>query len=90
MPRASKSFFLPAMADSFHVLPRLVAVAIAGLSFLADGCTTHREISLDSQNPSVRVSRQGILFGDTFVNPQDVPGILEDYDIPKEIGRAHV
>ena len=72
------------MAESFHVLPRLVAVAIASLSLLAGGCATHREMNLDSQNPSVRVSRQGILFGDTFVNPQDVPEILDDYDIPKD------
>ena len=72
------------MAESFHVLLRLVAVAIACLSLLAGGCATHREMNLDSQNPSVRVSRQGILFGDTFVNPQDVPEILDDYDIPKD------
>jgi len=72
------------MSDRAHVLARLVAAAIAGLSLLAGGCATHREISLDAQNPSVRVSRQGILFGDTFVNPQDVPGILGDYDIPKD------
>jgi len=72
------------MPDHAHVLPRLVAAAIACLSLLAGGCATHREISLDSKNPSVRVSRQGIIFGDTFVNPQDVPEILDDYDIPKD------
>ena len=72
------------MADRAHVLPCLVAAAIACLSLFACGCATHRELSLDSQNPSVRVSRQGILFGDTFVKPQDVPEILDDYDIPKD------
>ena len=72
------------MADCAHVVPRLVAAAVACLSLLAGGCATHREINLDAQNPSVRVSRQGVLFGDTFVNPQDVSEILGDYDIPKD------
>ena len=71
------------MADRAHVLPRLVAAAIACVSLLAGGCATHREISLDAQNPSVRVSRQGILFGDTFVRPEEVPEILSDYGVPK-------
>ena len=57
------------------------AIFCAGL--LACGCATHREITLDAQSPSVRVSRQGILFGDTFVEPHHVPEILDDYDVPK-------
>ena len=52
-------------------------------ALLLGGCATSREISFDSQHPSVRVSRLGILFGDTFVEPHEVPGILNDYDVPK-------
>ena len=62
---------------------RFARAALCAL-VLACGCSAvHREIWLDAERPSVRVSRQGILFGDTFVSPQDVPAILEDYDVPK-------
>ena len=37
----------------------------------------------DAQNPALRVSQRGVLFADTFVNPQDVPEILRGYDVPK-------
>ena len=46
------------------------------------GCATRRAIALDARNPSVRVSTQGVLFGDLFVPAHEVPAILEDYDVP--------
>lgn len=55
------------------------AVMAAALS----GCATRRTITLDSQNPSVRVSTQGVLFGDRYVEPAEVAEILADYDIPR-------
>lgn len=57
----------------------LTAVLAAVLS----GCATRRTITLDAQNPSVRVSVQGVLFGDRYVEPAEVAEILADYDIPR-------
>ena len=48
------------------------------------GCATARTVELDAAHPSVRVSTQGVLFGDEFVEPKDVPEILEDFDVPHE------
>ena len=60
----------------------MFAVAFC-MALLSCGCATRQEVTFDAQNPAVRVSRQGILFGDTFVRPEDVPSILGDYDVPK-------
>lgn len=54
------------------------------LAFAAAGCMTRRTITLDAQNPAVRVSVNGVLFGDTFVKAAEVPEILDDYDVPRE------
>lgn len=62
------------------VVPVLLAAAAA---VVLSGCATRRTITLDSQNPSVRVSTQGVLFGDRYVEPAEVPEILADYDIPR-------
>ena len=53
------------------------------VALLACGCTMRQEISYDAQHPAIRVSRLGILFGDKFVKPQEIPEILDDYDVPK-------
>ena len=82
------------MSDAAQFPPRLaraicsplagiVAGTVLCMALLACGCATRREVVFDAKNPAVRVSRQGILFGDTFVNPQDVPDILDGYDVPK-------
>ena len=55
------------------------ALAVAGL-----GCATRRVVQLDAQNPSVRCAVGGIYFGDDRVDAREVPGILEDYDIPHD------
>ena len=52
---------------------------------LGAGCSTqHRTIELDSQHPAVRMSVQGVLFGDRYVKPTEVAKILDDYDIPHD------
>ena len=61
----------------------LVARAALCMAMLACGCATRQEVTFDAKNPAVRVSRQGILFGDEFVKAEEVPGILYDYDVPK-------
>ena len=48
------------------------------------GCTTQRTLELDAQHPSILVSMQGVLFGNRYVKPAEVPEILEDYDIPHD------
>ena len=48
------------------------------------GCASQRMLELDAQHPAVRVSTQGVLFGDRYVQPTEVAEILEDYDIPHD------
>ncbi|MBO7720926.1 MAG: AzlD domain-containing protein [Kiritimatiellae bacterium] len=48
------------------------------------GCATRRTIELNAQNPAVRVTLHGVVFGDRYVDPQEVPDILEDYDVPHD------
>lgn len=48
------------------------------------GCMTRRSVQLDAKNPAVRVSLNGVLFGDVFVNPREVPEILDDYGVPRD------
>ena len=45
------------------------------------GCATHRTLELDAQHPAVEVSLLGVKFGNELVNPEEVPEILEDYDV---------
>ena len=69
--------------SSFGTIPCRFACLMLFMICLACGCATRRAVTFDAQNPAVRVSQRGILFGDTFVNPQEVPEILNDYDVPK-------
>ena len=48
------------------------------------GCTTHRTLELDAKHPAVSVSALGVKFGNELVKPEEVPGILEDYDVPHD------
>lgn len=66
------------MAKTIHILAALFCVVSA-----VCGCATRQEVSFDAQNPAIRVSHLGVLFGDTFVEPREVPELLSDYDIPK-------
>lgn len=48
------------------------------------GCaSTPDKIEFNAQHPAISVSQVGVKFGDQLVDPEDVPGILEDYDVPK-------
>ena len=51
---------------------------------VALGCTTHRTLELDAKHPAVSVSTLGVKFGDELVKPEEVAGILEDYDVPHD------
>ena len=65
-------------------LVSIVAGTILYMAFLNCGCTTQRSLELDARHPAVRVSTRGVLFGDELVRPQEVPEILEDYDVPHD------
>ena len=54
------------------------------LGCIALGCTTHRTLELDAKHPAVSVTTLGVKFGDELVKPEEVPGILEDYDVPHD------
>ena len=54
------------------------------LGCVALGCATHRTLELDAQHPAVSVTTLGVKFGDELVKPEEVPGILEDYDVPHD------
>ena len=54
------------------------------LGCVALGCATHRTLELDAKHPAVSVTTLGVKFGDELVKPEDVPGILEDYDVPHD------
>jgi hypothetical protein len=66
---------------------REIAAAVCALvcvCHFAGGCMTRRSVQLDAKNPAVRVSVNGVLFGDTFVKPREVPEILADYGVPRD------
>ena len=54
------------------------------LGCVALGCATHRTLELDAKHPAVSVTTLGVKFGDELVKPEEVPGILEDYDVPHD------
>ena len=54
------------------------------LGCIALGCTTHRTLELDAKHPAVSVTTLGVKFGDELVKPEEVAGILEDYDVPHD------
>ena len=65
-------------------LASIVVGTVLYMVLLNCGCTSARTVVLDSENPSVRVSTRGILFGDEPVRPDEVAEILEDCDIPHD------
>ena len=48
------------------------------------GCAAQRTLQLDARHPAVSVTTAGIKFGDEFVRPEEVAGILADYDVPHD------
>ena len=65
-------------------LVSIVAGTVLYMAFLNCGCTTQRSLELNARHPAVRVSVHGVYFGDRLVQPQEVPEILDDYDVPHD------
>lgn len=62
-------------------LSEVVAVSVAAV--LAAGCVSTREIQVDAVDPSIRVTERGFLVGKEYVDPVDIPDILEDSGVRK-------
>ena len=67
-----------------NALVSIVAGTVLYMALLTCGCATRRTVELDAQNPAFRVSTQGVLFGDTYIRPEEAPDILDDYDVPHD------
>ena len=65
-------------------LVSIVAGTVLYMVLLNCGCASSRTLELDAQHPAVRMSVHGVIFGNQVVQPQEVPEILEDYDIPHD------
>ena len=65
-------------------LVSIVAGTVLYMAFLNCGCTTQRSLELNARHPAVRISVHGVYFGDRLVQPQEVPEILDDYDVPHD------
>ncbi len=68
-----------------NALVSIVAGTALYMLLLANcGCaSTPDGLQFDAQHPAVSVSQSGVRFCDRPVRPEEVPDILEDYDIPK-------
>ena len=68
-----------------NALVSIVAGTVLYMCLLNAGCMSSgiSEIELDADSPSIRYSTQGFLIGEKFVNPNKIPGLLEDFEIPK-------
>lgn len=62
----------------------VVGTALYMLLLNCCGCASSRMLDLDAQDPTIRMSTQGVYVGDRHVELQEVPSILEDCDIPHE------
>ena len=63
---------------------RTLAIVACAALLCGVGCTTHRTLELDAKHPAVSVTTLGVKFGDELVKPEEVAGILEDYDVPHD------
>jgi len=63
-------------------LMSIIAGTVIYVCLLNCGCASTRQLELDAQHPAVRVSTDGVYFGEEKVQPQEVAEILDDYDVP--------
>lgn len=52
--------------------------------FLVAGCTTDRTIQYGVDHPILELSHLGLKFDGRFVKPEEVPDLLEEYQIPHD------
>ena len=57
---------------------------LAAALMLAAGCTTTHEMTYGVDNPILELSSLGLKFDGKFVKPEEVPDLLEEYQIPHD------
>ena len=60
--------------------------AAALLAAATSGCATSKVkyLNLDASNPSIEIAPQGIKLNGEYIDPYEVPKILERFEIPKK------
>ena len=60
--------------------------AAALLAAAACGCATSKMkyLNLDASNPSIEIAHQGIKLNGEYIDPFEIPKILERFEIPKK------
>ena len=64
-------------------LASIVVGTVLYMCFLSCGCTSTRIVTLDSRDPSIRVTETALYCGDEQVKVEELADILESNDIPK-------
>lgn len=65
-------------------LVSIVAGTVLYMCLINCGCTTaSAPLEISAAHPSIRISTTGVLIGNNYVEPADIPDILEDYNIPR-------
>lgn len=78
-----------ALTIGIHLWRRnaIVSVLVGTITYMAlvnlSGCTSERIVSLDRDNPSIHVTRLGIMIEERYVEIIEVPKLLIENDIPK-------
>lgn len=66
-------------------LVSIVAGTVLYMCLITCGCTTtDKVLVLDAAHPSIRYSTKGILIGERYVEPLEVPRLLEEYEVPHD------
>ncbi len=66
-------------------LASIIAGTVLYMCLLNAGCASGpKEIVLDAAHPSIRYSAGGFLLGDRFIDPKNLPEILEEYEVPHD------
>ena len=65
-------------------LASIVTGTVLYMCCIGCGCVSRAAFELDAAHPSVRVSTQGVLMGERYVEHRDVVRALEGHDIPHD------
>lgn len=67
-----------------NALVSIVAGTVLYMCLLNCGCASRRVLVLDARNPAFRIAAEGVLFLGEPIAPEEAPGCLADYEIPKD------
>jgi len=66
-----------------NALASIVAGTLVYMLLLNCGCAT-KELAFDALDPAVEVTASGVTFADEPVRPEEIPGLLDDLEIPRD------